>query len=63
MKVAEITEAVAGMANNFTPLGVDEGGTELLLEVAPEEMTKEELLAPEPERTAEEGARQKEKCG
>lgn len=44
MKVAEITKAVAEMANNLTPLGVDEGGAELLLEVVPEEMTKEEVL-------------------
>ena len=47
------------MANNFN-LGVDGNDIEALLEVLPEEFTKDELLELEQECIAEEAARQKE---
>ena len=47
------------MTNNFN-LDVNEGGIGVLLEVVPEELTKEELLEVEQEHIAEEEAREKE---
>lgn len=42
-EVAKHYKAVVKMTSNFH-LGVDEGGVEDLLDVAPEELTNEELL-------------------
>lgn len=53
---------MVGTANNFN-LGVDGDDTEKLPDVAPKELTDEELLKPEQECTAEEEAWEKEGAG
>ena len=55
-EVAKINKALAETANNLN-LGVDEDDIKALLEVVPEELTKEELSDLEQERIAEEEAR------
>lgn len=55
-EVAKINKALVEAANNLN-LGVDEVDIEELLEVVPEELTKEELLDLEQECVAEEEAR------
>lgn len=57
-KIAKVSEAVAETADGLS-LGVDEDGAAQLLEVAPEESTKESLKW-EQEHLAGENAREKE---
>ncbi|KAF6280922.1 hypothetical protein mRhiFer1_009301 [Rhinolophus ferrumequinum] len=61
-EVAKINTAVAEMANNLN-LGVGEDDMEELLDVVPEETTKEEVLELEEEHLAEGEAREKETAG